>query len=73
MLHRADARSREQRESDDGDFPEVDRIELADARLRIDAPLDVRKPIDSPSIAPARSSASSSRPRATSGMSRPRA
>jgi hypothetical protein len=32
----------------------------------------VRNPIDSPSIAPARNSDSSSRPRATSGIRRPR-
>jgi len=37
MLHSAHARSREQRESDDGNFPEIDRVQPADARFRIDA------------------------------------
>ena len=48
-------------------------MQPAHPRARIDLPLTVRKPIDSPSTAPARSSDSSSRARATSGISRPRA
>jgi len=31
LLHRADARSGQQRERDDGNLPEIDLIELADA------------------------------------------
>src|SRR5215510_16050658 len=64
MLHRAYTRSREQRESDNRNFPEVDRVQAADTRFRIDARFGCaetdRKAIDRPrpqqrdQLAPAR-------------------
>ena len=43
LLDGADARSREQREGDDRDLPEVDLIELADAGVRIEPAFDRAK------------------------------
>ena len=72
-LDGAHGRAGEQREGDDGDFPQVDLVELADAAFGIDAALYSakadRKAIDGAGAQQREQFA----PRITSGISRPRA
>ncbi len=50
ILDGAHARARQQREGDDGNFPQIELLDLADARARLDAPLHGleadREPVD---------------------------